>query len=129
MLSVIGTTNPKLQLPRTPFGVAWSCILTVFICAWTSGHPNVPPQDGIARGLARIKVTFWTIAAPELVLVWAVRQWREAGEVIYFYNIDKGMENSPRDNVSDDRICRIRSDTVEYETWLFPSHGWLPTRE
>jgi len=73
MLSVIGTTNPKLQLPRTPFGVAWSCILTVFICAWTSGHPNVPPQDGIARGLARIKVTFWTIAAPELVLVWAVR--------------------------------------------------------
>ena len=96
----------------------------VFICAWTSGHPNVPPHDGIARRLARIKATFWTIAAPELVLVWAVRQWFRAILARDLYNSGQGMENSPRDNVSDDRICRI-----EFETWSFPSHGWLPTRE
>ncbi len=29
---------------RTLVGIIWSCILTVIICAWTSVHPNVPPQ-------------------------------------------------------------------------------------
>jgi hypothetical protein len=89
MLAVIDATNQQ-QPPRTLFGVAWSCILTVFICAWTSVHPNVPPRGRMGGLLARVKLMFWTIVAPELVLAWAVRQWFAAREIRDIYNRHMG---------------------------------------
>jgi len=77
---------------RTLFNITYSCLLTVVICAWTSVHPNVPPQN---RGQAlfwRLKMMFWTVVAPELILAWAVRQWfaaREAKDV--FNNSVRGV--------------------------------------
>jgi len=127
MLSVVDSTGPEPQSPRTLFGVAWSCTLTVLICAWTSVHPNVPPQAIRSRGWTRTKLMFWTIVAPELVLAWAVRQRAAAKEVKNLYNERKGRENSPRDNVSTDENCRV--EMLDYETWSSPSHGWLPTWE
>jgi len=83
-------TTSQGPLRRTLFGVAWSCVLTVFICAWTSVHPNVPPR-GVMHGLwARVKLMFWTIVAPELVLAWAVRQWFAAREIKNIYNSHVG---------------------------------------
>ena len=57
---------------RTLVSITWSCILTTFICAWTSVHPNVPPQNQSQTLLRRIRLMFWTIISPELVLAWAV---------------------------------------------------------
>jgi len=92
MLSVVDSTGPEPQSLRTLFGVAWSCTLTVLICAWTSVHPNVPAQAIRSRQWTRIKLMFWTIVAPELVLAWAVRQWSAAKEVKDLYNKRKGRE-------------------------------------
>jgi len=104
MLAVIDSTDPKSPPPRTLFGVAWSCILTVFICAWTSVHPNVPP-DGRMRGLwARVKLMFWTIVAPELVLAWAIRQRFAAKRV---RNVCKGRKHSCGNNINAERNCRV----------------------
>jgi len=114
MLSVIDSTGPEPQSLRTLFGVAWSCILTVLICAWTSVHPNVPPQAIGGGQWTRTKLMFWTVVAPELVLAWAVRQWFAAKEVKDLYNKRRGRENSPRDNVSTDKNCRM--EMFDYET-------------
>jgi len=88
---VLAVNDPKAQpLLRTLFGVAWNCVLTVFICAWTSVHPNVPPRNRTGGLLARVKLMFWTIVAPELVLAWAVRQWFAAREIRNIYNQHRG---------------------------------------
>jgi len=71
---------------RTLLSITWSCILTVIICAWTSVHPNVPPRDQGRALLGKVKMMFWSIIAPELILAWAVRQWFAAREVRDSYN-------------------------------------------
>ena len=71
---------------RTLFGIVWSCVLTVMICAWTSVHPNIPPTT---RGIAfwkRIGMMFWALIAPELILAWAVRQRFAASHIRDQYN-------------------------------------------
>jgi hypothetical protein len=87
---MLAAIDSKEQPPRTLVGVAWSCILTVFICAWTSVHPNVPPRGLMGELMARVKLMFWTIVAPELVLAWAVRQWFAAKEIRDIYNLHRG---------------------------------------
>ena len=125
MLAAIESADSKRQVPRTLFGVAWSCILTVFICAWTSVHPNVPPQSRMGGLFARVKLMFWTVVAPELVLAWAVRQWFAAKEVRDIYNERKGTNQSPGDVVNAEE--NFRMEMLDEGTWSFPDHGWLPT--
>jgi len=62
---------------RTRYDIIWSCATTLFICTWVSIHPNVPPpNESHIRSLwKRLKLMFWMYFAPELILVWAVRQW------------------------------------------------------
>ena len=116
---------PKPQPPRTLVSMAGSCILTIFICAWTSVHPNVLPQSSMGGLLARIKLMFWTIVAPELVLAWAVRQWFAAKEIRDMYNKRKGRNHSPKDNVNAEENSRV--DLLDEGKWSFPGYGWLPT--
>ena len=87
------TPNETALSKRTLASITWSCILTIFICAWTSVHPNVPPQNQSQALLRRIKLMFWTIISPELVLAWAVRQWFAAREVRDCYNKVNGKSN------------------------------------
>jgi len=65
---------------RSLFDIIWSCLATMFACSWIAIHPNVPaPGDGwLTIGLRRAKMMFWAILAPELIVIWAMRQWRSA---------------------------------------------------
>src|SRR6266511_841808 len=76
----------QLQLKRTLFGVTWSCISTVIICAWASVHPNVPPPNQWKARWNRLTLMFWMIIAPELVLAWAVRKFFAARKIQNEYN-------------------------------------------
>ena len=76
--------SPLLQ--RSLFGIIWSCISTIIICAWTSVHPNVPPPNAWKARWNRLSLMFWMIIAPELVLAWAVRQFFAAREIRDEYN-------------------------------------------
>ena len=71
---------------RTLLGIIWSCVSTIIICAWTSVHPNVPPPNPWKARWNRLKLMFWMIIAPELVLAWAVRQFFAAREIRDEYN-------------------------------------------
>jgi hypothetical protein len=76
----------KLVMGRTLFGIIWSCLSTIIICAWTAVHPNVPPPNRWRGRWHRLKTMFWMIIAPELVLAWAVRQFFAAREIRDEYN-------------------------------------------
>jgi hypothetical protein len=51
--------------------------VTIFACTWLAIHPNIPGSDeGFLRvGLRRGKVMVLGLLAPELLILWAIRQW------------------------------------------------------
>lgn len=65
---------------RTVLGILWSCIATTFACTWVSVHPNVPFKgEGKWTLLGRrIYLMFFSILAPEIMVMWAFKQWRGA---------------------------------------------------
>lgn len=57
-----------------------SCLLTLFACIYTALHLNVPKQNAGSYGLFKVKC-LWSVAAlaaPEIVLFYAGRQFFEA---------------------------------------------------
>ncbi len=82
LLQCSRATVPVLQSfsrsERTMFDIVWSCASTVVLCAWVTARPDVLPQSRRQAWWKRFKLMFWMILAPELVLVWAVRQRRAA---------------------------------------------------
>ena len=89
-----GETPPACQSKRTLFNIVWSCLSTIIICAWTSVHPNVPPPNKWRARWERLKIMFWVIIAPELVIAWAVRQLFAAKEIRDAYNHSREGELS-----------------------------------
>ncbi|KAF9457845.1 hypothetical protein BDZ94DRAFT_1174788, partial [Collybia nuda] len=61
---------------RTLAGIIWSCIATLVACTWVSVHPNVPgPGQGtVGLVLHRFKLMLLAIVAPEIIVLWALRQ-------------------------------------------------------
>ena len=53
-----------------------SCVATLFACAWTAIHPNIPgPADGWASVFfRRLYLMGLALVAPELILMWAIHQ-------------------------------------------------------
>ncbi|KAF5366083.1 hypothetical protein D9757_012385 [Collybiopsis confluens] len=74
---------PDPDSARTALGILWSCLSVLFACTWVSVHPNVPgPDEGSARRLwTKIKLMMVALIAPELLVMWAVRQWYAAREL------------------------------------------------
>ena len=85
----------KCPLKRTLFGITWSCLSTIILCAWTAVHPNVPPRSTRKALWNRLKLMYWMVIAPELVLAWAVRQFFAAKDIRDAYNNSRVGEKSP----------------------------------
>ena len=65
---------------RTAGNIIWSCLTTVFVCLWVVVHPNIPgPADNMF--ITRLKIMGCMLIAPELVIVWAGRQWFAARHI------------------------------------------------
>lgn len=68
------------QAQRTVANIIWSCLSTVFVCLWVVVHPNIPgPSDSMF--VTRLKIMGCMLIAPELVIVWAGRQWFAARHI------------------------------------------------
>ena len=61
---------------RTLWSIILSCVTTLFACAWTAIHPNIPGpvESGVVVGARRLFIMSLALAAPELVVIWAIRQ-------------------------------------------------------
>ncbi|KIK53962.1 hypothetical protein GYMLUDRAFT_1024781 [Collybiopsis luxurians FD-317 M1] len=62
---------------RTLPQILWSCISVVIACTWVSVHPNIPgPKESCRRIFRRrIGLMITALIAPELLVLWAARQW------------------------------------------------------
>ncbi|KAG8820313.1 hypothetical protein FRC19_008990 [Serendipita sp. 401] len=69
---------------RSLTNIIWSCLATIFLCTWVSLHPNVPkPVDETKLNKRQRLRAFLKdqafpfvllLVAPDLVLIWALRQ-------------------------------------------------------
>ncbi|KAF8147689.1 hypothetical protein B0H34DRAFT_738827 [Crassisporium funariophilum] len=68
---------------RSIWNIIWSCLATIFACTWVSTHPNVPaPSDSQWKELGRrLKIMAFALIAPEVVFIWATRQYFGASEI------------------------------------------------
>ncbi|TDL15013.1 hypothetical protein BD410DRAFT_845549 [Rickenella mellea] len=62
---------------RTTSDIVWSCLTTIFTCTWVAIHPNIPApyESSFEIGLKRFGIVLMALIAPELVIMWAMRQW------------------------------------------------------
>lgn len=77
--------------PRSESSIVWGCLATIFACSWVAVHPNIPALSG-SIFLTRLELMVCMLIAPELVIIWAARQWYAAHRIADsdHYN-DKGV--------------------------------------
>lgn len=68
---------------RTVLDIIWSCLATTFAVTWVSVHPNVPLLDETDFSVLKRRVFLMLLAliAPEILVLWAFKQWRGAREI------------------------------------------------
>ncbi|RDB27349.1 hypothetical protein Hypma_004323 [Hypsizygus marmoreus] len=81
----IATTEPSQQGDDNQFcgnecrsvpDIVWSCLATIFACTWIAIHPNIPPQEGVVGStITRVQILVVALLTPELIILWASRQW------------------------------------------------------
>jgi hypothetical protein len=78
---------------RTILNIIWSSLVALFACVWVSVHPNVPaPTDGSVTLIKqRAKLLLTAVIAPEIIIVFAMRQWVGARRVMQS-KLGKGEE-------------------------------------
>lgn len=59
---------------RSVWNIVWSCVATILSCTWVALHPNIPNPEVVVT-LRRVKITGMALLTPELVVMWAMRQW------------------------------------------------------
>ncbi|KAF8641299.1 hypothetical protein AX16_010078 [Volvariella volvacea WC 439] len=62
---------------RTIFDILYSCIGVILLCTYISIHHNIPDQhDSWAKVTwSKLRTTLYALIAPEIVIMWAIRQW------------------------------------------------------
>ncbi|THU80835.1 hypothetical protein K435DRAFT_767780 [Dendrothele bispora CBS 962.96] len=88
---------------RTVEEILYSCLAVVFACTWVAIHPNIPRKFDIgyadpneiadsftissARVFAQDVITMiLSLLAPELIVLWAMRQWFAARQIAKKYS-------------------------------------------
>src|ERR1700761_1464759 len=72
---------------RTLFSILSSCFSVIFICVWVAIHPNVPNAKHSSYRVLfdKFSITFLALLAPELMVIWALRQWVSARRILQKY--------------------------------------------
>ena len=72
---------------RSIWDILWSSLATIFACSWVSVHPNIPgPNESRWRIFLRhLELMFWAVIGPEMIIIWALRQWLTARRLEKLY--------------------------------------------
>jgi hypothetical protein len=72
------STDPDPIHHRTTLSIVWSCLVTIFACTWLAIHPNVPARKESSHclrlSLRRVQMMVVGLLAPEIIILWAMRQ-------------------------------------------------------
>ena len=79
---------------RTVWDILWSCLATTFAVTWVSVHPNVPFLEETSWMVLKRRLFLKVLAllAPEVMVMWAFKQWR--GAVMITETINKAKPES-----------------------------------
>ncbi|ESK84724.1 hypothetical protein Moror_607 [Moniliophthora roreri MCA 2997] len=68
---------------RMTTGILWSCFSVTFICTWVAIHPNIPlvTRNSTTAVIDNIILMVIALLAPELIILWAMRQWFSANRI------------------------------------------------
>ena len=79
---------------RTVWDILWSCLATTFAVTWVSVHPNVPFLEETSWMVLKRRIFLMVLAllAPEVMIMWAFKQWR--GAVMITEMINKAKPES-----------------------------------
>ncbi|KAF8660448.1 hypothetical protein AX16_001628 [Volvariella volvacea WC 439] len=68
---------------RTIYDILYSCIGVILLCTYISIHHNIPDQNDSWAKVTWIKIrtTLYALLAPEVVIMWAIRQRIMAGRI------------------------------------------------
>ncbi|KAF8659461.1 hypothetical protein AX16_001828 [Volvariella volvacea WC 439] len=76
-----GTCDPNKK--RTIFDILYSCLGVIFLCTYISIHHNIPDQSDswVKKMWSKIRTMLYAMVAPEIVIMWALRQRIVAGAI------------------------------------------------
>lgn len=93
----------------------FSCATTLFLCAWTAYHPNIPTGRGKRSRLAhRFVWMLIAVAVPEFVLWCASEQWWAARKLRQSVNTILSQENTEISG-GERKECRVCKEKDELE--------------
>ncbi|KAG1730950.1 uncharacterized protein EDB91DRAFT_737230 [Suillus paluster] len=102
--SLNGTCVPSLDISdspsrsdtRTLWDILWSCAATLFACAWTAIHPNIPgmKEGKLTITSRRLLIMVMALIAPELMITWAARQFFSARAAAKEFNDEFGSQHA-----------------------------------
>ncbi|KAG6914158.1 hypothetical protein DXG01_002010 [Tephrocybe rancida] len=69
---------------RSISSIVWSCLTTIFACTWIAIHPNIP-RSNERPIFRRLKIFVMALVAPELIVLWALRQWLSSRKLAHKY--------------------------------------------
>ncbi|TDL16670.1 hypothetical protein BD410DRAFT_731070 [Rickenella mellea] len=74
--TTIPSTCDDVNTCRTLTSLVWSCLATITTCTWLAIHPNVPDRDdpNWLKFLRKFKILIFALIAPEMMVLWAMRQ-------------------------------------------------------
>ncbi|KIK51331.1 hypothetical protein GYMLUDRAFT_234210 [Collybiopsis luxurians FD-317 M1] len=89
--SITNNSCIDLHQCRSLFQIIWSCVSVLIACTWVSVHPNIPaPDDNLLVIFGkRIGLMIMALIAPELLVLWAARQWYAAKQLSKEYKDKK----------------------------------------
>ncbi|KAH6843249.1 hypothetical protein B0I37DRAFT_384043 [Chaetomium sp. MPI-CAGE-AT-0009] len=112
--------NPKCSQPTTTYNfvsdtdtcgtleILWSSLFTIFACTWAIQHPNIPEQRegrypgwkgdlrwGLKGFWENIKLAFYTVVAPEILITVATNDLLIAREDCHVINSEFEDDNVP----------------------------------
>ncbi|KAI3603625.1 hypothetical protein WG66_006086 [Moniliophthora roreri] len=72
---------------RTTTGILWSCLSVILICTWVAIHPNIPKVGTHSAVVVYKNIELMAIAilGPEIMILWAMRQWYSAKKIAEQY--------------------------------------------
>ena len=106
---------------RTYFDIVWSCLSTLFICTWVAIHPNIPPhgEGHIQSFWRKVKIIMRMLVVPELILIWAYRQWSTAGLITEYFQGGHIISSFGFSHL------KSYSRGMDNETWPLFNYGWF----
>ncbi|KAF8637194.1 hypothetical protein AX16_010853 [Volvariella volvacea WC 439] len=98
---------------RTIFDILYSCIGVILLCTYISMHHNIPDQgDSWAKVTwMKIRTTIYALLAPEMVILWAIRQ-RIMAEKIAESNKHRGWTRTHGFFVQMGGLVQLQSDST-----------------